>query len=253
MLVEHETGHVGYGRRRAKGEGVMAEIESILGELHHRIMAQFENEPPRPDTGGRPLETGAVVALRRLSHPERDGGIVPEDAAATEAVSEARFLTENTPTTVLLPQVLGAIAGARSPGIARSRKAQRRSGQDLRGASPELVAATKASQAPRLGLSLRKRASRLAELHRRLSSAVCSDVRCGECCEGGLDDPTPSASPKAPPVGARGEKPRTGQVIIPASLHQQASALLRSARASSAWQQFPDLSPLSRRPAPPPS
>jgi hypothetical protein len=52
---------------------------------------------------------------------------------------------------------------------------------------------------------------------------------------------------------AGGGKPRTGKMITPASVHQQASALQRSARASSALRQFPDPLPLSRNPARPPS
>ena len=66
----------------------MAEIDGILSELRHRIMGPFEGEPPKPATQEK--EHSAVVALRRLSHPERDGAIVAEDDPATEPVNTRR-------------------------------------------------------------------------------------------------------------------------------------------------------------------
>jgi hypothetical protein len=69
----------------------MAEIDGILSELRHRIMGPFEGEPPKPATQevDSPKHS-AVVALRRLSHPDRDGTIVVEDDPATEPINPRR-------------------------------------------------------------------------------------------------------------------------------------------------------------------
>jgi hypothetical protein len=71
---------------------VMAEMDDVLAELRHRIMGQLK--PARPqhqETNGEgPAITqsvnaeyqrhgSAAVALRRLAHPERDGGAVVEE------------------------------------------------------------------------------------------------------------------------------------------------------------------------------
>jgi hypothetical protein len=71
---------------------MMAEIDGILTELRHRIMGPFEGEPPKPATQevDGPVKHSAVVALRRLSHPERDGAIVVEDDPATEPINPRR-------------------------------------------------------------------------------------------------------------------------------------------------------------------
>ena len=70
----------------------MAEIDGILSELRHRIMGPFEGGPTKPATEevGDPVEHSAVVALRRLTHPERDGGLIVQDDAATTPISPRR-------------------------------------------------------------------------------------------------------------------------------------------------------------------
>ena len=70
----------------------MAEIDGILSELRHRIMGPFESGPPKPATQevDSPVEHSAVVALRRLTHPERDGGLAVEDDSATKPISSER-------------------------------------------------------------------------------------------------------------------------------------------------------------------
>jgi hypothetical protein len=70
----------------------MAEIDGILSELRHRIMGPFENGPPKPATHEvvSPMKHSAVVALRRLSHPERDGAVVVEDNPASEPINPER-------------------------------------------------------------------------------------------------------------------------------------------------------------------
>jgi hypothetical protein len=80
------------------------------------------------------------------------------------------FFTENTPTAVLVRQVLGAIAqfvvGCETQGRQGPQDRARhqvRWPQDLCGAIPRVVAAAKALQAERPRLSLRKIAARLAE------------------------------------------------------------------------------------------
>jgi hypothetical protein len=70
----------------------MAEIDGILSELRHRIMGPFESGPPNLATQevDSSMKHSAVVALRRLSHPERDGTLVVEDDAATEPINPRR-------------------------------------------------------------------------------------------------------------------------------------------------------------------
>jgi hypothetical protein len=70
----------------------MAEIDGILSELRHRIMGPFEGGPTKPATEevDGPVEHSAVVALRRLTHPARDGGLMVQDDAATTPISPRR-------------------------------------------------------------------------------------------------------------------------------------------------------------------
>jgi len=67
----------------------MAEIDGILSELRHRIMGPFESGAPKPATQemDSPVKRSAVVALCRLTHPERDGGLVVEDDPATKPIN----------------------------------------------------------------------------------------------------------------------------------------------------------------------
>ena len=60
-----------------RGRGVMAEIDDVLAELRHRIMGPLNIEQ---------RHKSAAVALRRLAHPGRDGGVVVEDAPASEPI-----------------------------------------------------------------------------------------------------------------------------------------------------------------------
>ena len=66
----------------------MAEIDDVLAELRHRIMGQLK--PAQPQHQETPAMTqsvnieyqrhgSAAVALRRLAHPGRDGGVVVGD------------------------------------------------------------------------------------------------------------------------------------------------------------------------------
>jgi hypothetical protein len=82
-----DPGH-GETAARVQREKVMAEIEGILNELRHRIMGQFESEPPKPaiQEVDDPARHSALVALRRLSHPARDG-VALGDAPASEPIS----------------------------------------------------------------------------------------------------------------------------------------------------------------------
>jgi hypothetical protein len=77
---------------REKGGGIMAEIDGILSELRHRIMGPFEGGPtkPAPQEVNNPVEHSAVVALRRLTHPERDGGLVVQDDSTTKTINPGR-------------------------------------------------------------------------------------------------------------------------------------------------------------------
>jgi hypothetical protein len=89
----------------------MAEIDDVLAELRQRIMLQAETEAPKPVP--EPIEVvaplpacgvlhpamtqpidldqrhgSAAVALRRLTHPGRDGG--PHDAPTSEPINLGR-------------------------------------------------------------------------------------------------------------------------------------------------------------------
>jgi hypothetical protein len=72
----------------------MAEIEDVLAELRHRIMGPLK--PARPqhqETNGEGpamTQASAAVALRRLAHPGRDGGVAVEDAPASEPINPER-------------------------------------------------------------------------------------------------------------------------------------------------------------------
>ena len=70
----------------------MAEIDGILSELRHRIMGPFEGGPtkPAPQEVNNLVEHSAVVALRRLTHPERDGGLVVQDDPTTKTINPGR-------------------------------------------------------------------------------------------------------------------------------------------------------------------
>jgi hypothetical protein len=70
----------------------MAEIDGILSELRHRIMGPFEGGPTKPATEevDSPVEHSAVVALRRLTHPARDGGLVVQDDPTTKTINPGR-------------------------------------------------------------------------------------------------------------------------------------------------------------------
>ena len=67
----------------------MAEMDDVLAELRHRIMGQLKPARPQETNGEGPAMTqpvnieqrrgSAAVALRRLAHPERDGGAVVEE------------------------------------------------------------------------------------------------------------------------------------------------------------------------------
>jgi hypothetical protein len=80
----------------------MAEMDDALAELRHRIMGQLK--PARPqhqETNGEgPAITqsvnieqrrgSAAVALRRLAHPGRDGGVVVGDDSVSEPINPER-------------------------------------------------------------------------------------------------------------------------------------------------------------------
>ncbi len=85
----------------------MAEIEDVLAELRHRIMGPFESGPPKParrqqETNEEELAMAqsvniehrrhgsAAVALRRLAHPGRDGGVVAGDDPVSEPINPER-------------------------------------------------------------------------------------------------------------------------------------------------------------------
>jgi hypothetical protein len=86
----------------------MAEIEDVLAELRHRIMGPFESGPPKParrqqETNEEELAMAqsvniiehrrhgsAAVALRRLAHPGRDGGVVAGGVPVSEPVNPER-------------------------------------------------------------------------------------------------------------------------------------------------------------------
>ena len=83
-------------------------MDDILSEFRHRIMGPFESGPPKParlqhqETNEEGLAMtqpvnaeyqrhgSAAVALRRLSHPERDGAVVAEDDPVSEPINPER-------------------------------------------------------------------------------------------------------------------------------------------------------------------
>jgi hypothetical protein len=68
----------------------MPGIDDVMTELRHRIMGPVESGSPKLEPEPVDLDQrrgSAVVALRRLSHPERDGGaVVEDDPMVTELV-----------------------------------------------------------------------------------------------------------------------------------------------------------------------
>jgi hypothetical protein len=70
----------------------MAEIDVILSELRHRIMRPLGSGPLKPASQGMdsPVKHSAVVALRRLTHPERDGVLGAEHDPATKPINPER-------------------------------------------------------------------------------------------------------------------------------------------------------------------
>jgi hypothetical protein len=85
----------------------MAQMDDVLAELRHRIMRPFESGPPKPakpqhqETNEEGATTqsfnaeyqrhgSAAVALRRLAHPGRDGGVVVEDDPVSEPINPKR-------------------------------------------------------------------------------------------------------------------------------------------------------------------
>jgi hypothetical protein len=68
---------------------MMAQIDDVLAELRYRIMGHFESGPLKPATQevDSPAKHSAAVALRRLAHPGRDGGVAVEDAALSEPIN----------------------------------------------------------------------------------------------------------------------------------------------------------------------
>jgi hypothetical protein len=83
----------------------MAEIDGILGELRHRIMGPLESGPLKPATKevDSPVKHSAVIALRRLTHPERDGVLAVEvDSAAKPIEPERSIVVGDDPISPLL-------------------------------------------------------------------------------------------------------------------------------------------------------
>src|SRR6516225_862926 len=71
---------------------VMAEIDNVLAELRDRIMRPFESGSPKPATQemDSSVKHSAAVALRRLVHPGRDGGVVVEDDPVSAPIKPER-------------------------------------------------------------------------------------------------------------------------------------------------------------------
>jgi hypothetical protein len=71
---------------------VIAQIDDVLAELRHRIVGPFESGPLKPRTQEMDSseKNSAAVALRRLAHPGRDGGVVAEDAPVSEPINPER-------------------------------------------------------------------------------------------------------------------------------------------------------------------
>jgi hypothetical protein len=90
----------------------MAEMDDVLAELRHRIMGQLK--PARPqhqETNGEgPAQSvnveyqrhGSAVALRRLAHPGRAGGVVVGDDPVSEPINPERGVVEDDPISPLL-------------------------------------------------------------------------------------------------------------------------------------------------------
>jgi hypothetical protein len=85
----------------------MAEVDDVLAELRHRIMGPSASGPPKParsqhqETNDEGVTSqsfnaeyqrhgSAAVALRRLAHPGRDGGIAVEDDPVSEPINPER-------------------------------------------------------------------------------------------------------------------------------------------------------------------
>jgi hypothetical protein len=70
----------------------MGQIDDVLAELRHRIMGPFESGPLKPATQevDSPAKHSAAVALRRLAHPGRDGGVVVGDDSVSEPINPER-------------------------------------------------------------------------------------------------------------------------------------------------------------------
>ena len=89
----------------------MAEMDDVLAELRHRIMGQLK--PAQPQHQETPAMTqsvnveyqrhgSAAVALRRLVHPGRDGGVVVEDDPVSEPINPERVVVGDDPISPLL-------------------------------------------------------------------------------------------------------------------------------------------------------
>jgi hypothetical protein len=110
----------------------MAEIDDVLAELRQRIMRPSESEAPKPVPEREPVEAvtplpacgvlhpamtqlvdidqrhgSAAVALRRLAHPGRDGGVAVEDDPASQISQLIRRLSIDMPE--LLEEVVALI------------------------------------------------------------------------------------------------------------------------------------------------
>jgi hypothetical protein len=108
----------------------MAEIDDVLAELRQRIMRPSDSGAPKPVP--EPVEVvaplppcgvlhpavtqpvdldqrhgSAAVALRRLAHPERDGGVAVEDDPASQISQLIRRLSVDMPE--LLEEVVALI------------------------------------------------------------------------------------------------------------------------------------------------
>jgi hypothetical protein len=108
----------------------MAEIDDVLAELRQRIMRPSDSGAPKPVP--EPVEAvaplpacgvlhpavtqpvdldqrhgSAAVALRRLAHPERDGGVAVEDDPASQISQLIRRLSVDMPE--LLEEVVALI------------------------------------------------------------------------------------------------------------------------------------------------
>jgi hypothetical protein len=106
----------------------MAEIDDVLAELRQRIMRPSDSGAPKPEpveavaplpacgvlhpAVTQPVDLdqrhgSAAVALRRLAHPERDGGVAVEDDPASQISQLIRRLSVDMPE--LLEEVVALI------------------------------------------------------------------------------------------------------------------------------------------------